>query len=121
MVIGLCRDKSKGYIEMGKMKGKAFPGEKIIRTTCHLCHGGCILLAHMKDGELQYMEGDPDGPHNRGSICEKALAAKQYLDSPYRLRYPMKRIGKRGAGKWQRITWDEAMETVVKRLQEIKE
>ncbi len=104
-----------------KIKVKAHPGEKIIRTTCHLCHGGCILLAHMKDGELQYMEGDPDGPHNRGSICEKALAAKQYLSSPYRLRYPMKRIGKRGEGKWQRITWDEALETVVNRLQEIKE
>src|SRR3990172_10400633 len=54
---------------------KALPGEKIIRTTCHLCHGGCILIAHVKDGGLQYMEGDPKGPHNRGSICEKALAA----------------------------------------------
>ena len=106
---------------MGKMRVKACPGEKIIRTTCHLCHGGCILLSHMKDGELQYMEGDPEGPHNRGSICEKALAAKQYLSSPYRLRYPMKRTGKRGEGKWQRITWDEAMETVVDRLQGIKE
>ena len=106
---------------MSKIKLKAFPGEKIIRTACHLCHGGCILLAHMKDGELQCMEGDPDGPHNRGSICEKALAAKQYLSSPYRLRYPMKRKGKRGEGRWQRITWDEAIETIVSRLQETKE
>lgn len=107
--------------KVSKSNVKALPGEKILRTTCHLCHGGCILLAHVKDGELQYMEGDPDGPHNRGSICEKALAVKQYLSSPYRLRYPLKRIGKRGEGKWQRISWDEAMKTIVDRLQETKD
>ena len=44
-------------------------GEEVIKTTCYLRHGGCILLGHVKDGKLVFMEGDPDGPLNRGSIC----------------------------------------------------
>ena len=56
------------------------------------------------------MEGDPDGPHNRGSICPKGAAAPQIVNSPYRIKYPMKRVGKRGEGKWQRISWDEALD-----------
>ncbi|MFC1861569.1 molybdopterin-dependent oxidoreductase, partial [Chloroflexota bacterium] len=95
--------------------------EKVLKTTCYLCHGGCILLAHVRDGKLVKLEGDPDGPHNRGSICEKANAAIQYVYSPYRLKYPLKRVGERGEGKWQRISWDEALDTVVERLQEIKD
>jgi len=100
---------------------KTESGEKILKTTCYMCHGGCILLAHVKDGKLVKMEGDPDGPHNRGGLCEKANAAIQYVYSPYRLKYPMKRVGERGEGKWQRISWDEALDTVVERLQEIKD
>ena len=102
-------------------KARADTGTKILKTMCYLCHGGCILLAHVKDGKLVKMEGDPDGPHNRGSICEKANAAVQYVYSSYRLKYPMKRVGKRGEGKWQRISWDEALDTIATRLQEIKD
>ena len=72
-------------------------------------------------GKLVKMEGDPDGPHNRGSICEKANAAIQYVYSSYRLKYPMKRVGKRGEGKWQRISWDEALDTVAEKLQYYKD
>ena len=73
-------------------KIKAEPGEKLYRTSCYLCHGGCILVAHVKDGKLVKLEGDPDGPHNRGSICEKGNAAIQYVYSPYRIKYPLIRV-----------------------------
>jgi anaerobic selenocysteine-containing dehydrogenase len=96
-------------------------GEQILKTTCYLCHGGCILLAHVKDGKLVKMEGDPDGPHNRGAICEKGLSAVQYVYSPYRLKYPMKRVGERGEGNWKRISWDEALDTVAEKLRYYKE
>ncbi|MFC1861612.1 molybdopterin-dependent oxidoreductase, partial [Chloroflexota bacterium] len=56
-----------------------------------------------------------------GSICEKANSAIQYVYSPYRLQYPMKRVGKRGEGKWERISWDEALDTIAAKLQEIKD
>lgn len=97
-------------------KVKTDSGEKILKTACHLDHGGCILLAHIKDGKLVKMEGDPAGPHNRGAICEKGLAAAQIIYSPRRIKYPMKRVGKRGEGKWQRISWDEALDTVAEKL-----
>jgi len=67
------------------------------------------------------LEGDPKGPINRGSICEKASAATQYVYSPYRLRHPLKRAGKRGQGKWERISWEEAMDTTVEKLTALKD
>jgi len=70
----------------------------ILKTTCFLCHGGCVLRAHIREGKLVNLEGDPGGPLNLGSICEKGKAAVQYVYSPYRLRHPLKRAGKRGAG-----------------------
>ncbi|MBW2000056.1 MAG: molybdopterin-dependent oxidoreductase [Deltaproteobacteria bacterium] len=96
-------------------------GERILKTTCFLCHGGCILLGHIKDGRLIKLEGDPEGPLNRGSICEKANAAIQYVYSPYRLKYPLKRAEKRGTGKWTRISWEEALDTTAEKLSEIKD
>jgi len=93
--------------------------DRIVKTACHLCHGGCILIAHVRDGKLVKLQGDPDGPLNRGSMCEKA-AAIEYIYSPYRLRYPLKRTGARGEGKWQRISWDEALDIVVEKLQGLK-
>jgi len=100
---------------------KKSDGTRILRTGCYMCHGGCILLAHVKDGKLIKMEGDPNGPHNRGSICEKANAAVQYIYGPSRLKYPLKRAGKRGEGKWQRISWDEALDTVAEKLKYYKD
>jgi len=100
---------------------KVDSGEKIVKTACYLCHGGCILLAHVRDGKIVRMEGDPDGPHNRGVICDKALSTVQYMYSPYRIKYPMKRVGERGEGKWERISWEEALDTIAEKLQYYKD
>lgn len=94
---------------------------KLLRTSCHLCHGGCILIAHIKEGKLIKLEGDPDGPLNRGTICEKALAATQIIYGSYRIKYPIKRVGERGEGKWQRISWDEALDTIAEKLKYYKD
>ncbi len=101
-------------------KTRSGSAEQVTKTACYLCHGGCVLSAHIADGKLTKLEGDPDGPYNLGAICEKALSAKQYIYSPYRLKYPLKRIGERGEGKWQRISWDEALDTIAERLQYYK-
>jgi len=108
---------NQGGIDMKSANGR----EKILKTTCYLCHGGCILLAHVRDGKLVKFEGDPEGPHNRGTLCEKANAAIQYVNSPYRLKYPMKRAGERGEGKWQRISWEEALDTITEKIKYYKE
>ena len=98
---------------------------KVFKTTTWSpgpgCHGGCGLLVHVKDGKVQKIEGDPDHPWNQGRLCARVLAMTQYIDHPDRLRYPVKRAGNRGEGKWERITWDEAFDLIEKKMKKIRE
>lgn len=95
--------------------------EKIIRTVCQGSHSECGVLAHLKDGKVTKVEGDPGHPWSRGFICVKGRAQPQYLYHPDRLKYPLRRSGKRGDGKWGRISWDEALDGIVEKLTEIRE
>jgi len=94
---------------------------KIVKSTCGFCYAGCGVLIHMQDGKPVKIEGDPESPVNRGIVCKKAMASLEYLYHPERLRHPLKRSGNRGEGKWKRISWDEALETVADHLNSIKE
>ncbi|OGP62723.1 MAG: dimethylsulfide dehydrogenase [Deltaproteobacteria bacterium RBG_13_49_15] len=98
---------------------------RIIKTTTWSagpgCHGGCGVLAHIKDGKLIKIEGDPDHPWNRGRLCARALAMTQYVHHPDRLRHPFKRVGERGEGKWEQISWSEAFNTIEKKMKKIRD
>jgi len=98
---------------------------KIIRTTTWSagpgCHGTCGVLAYVKDGKLVKVEGDPDHPWNQGRLCSRCLAMTQYVYHPDRLTHPLKRVGKRGEGKWQEISWDEAFDLIEQRMNKIRE
>lgn len=86
------------------------------------CHGvGCGLRVFVKDGKLQKVEGDPDHPITKGRLCVRCLTMKEYFYHPDRLKYPMKRVGKRGENKWERITWDEAYDMIVEKYHYCKE
>lgn len=104
------------------MKGK---DAEIIRTTTWSagpgCHGGCGVLAHVRDGRLVKIEGDPDHPWNHGRLCARALAMTQYVEHPDRLTRPLKRVGERGEGRWQEISWDEAFDLVERRMKKIRD
>lgn len=91
--------------------------KKIVRTTCKSCHGGCGVLVTVEDGVITHVEGDPEGI-TKGTMCSKGLSALQHIDNPYRLKYPLKRAGKKGEGKWQRISWDEALDTIEFKMKE---
>ena len=93
---------------------------EIVKSTCGLCYAGCGILIHLEDGKPIRIEGDPESPVNSGLVCEKAMASLEYLYHPERLGYPLKRAGRRGEGNWQRISWDEALDTVAERLSSIK-
>jgi len=95
--------------------------EKVIKTVCSLCYCACGVLATVRDGRVVELKGDPDHPNNRGNLCPKGLAGIELLNHPDRLNYPLKRTGKRGEGKWQRISWDEALDTIAGRLKEISQ
>ncbi|TWH49218.1 molybdopterin-dependent oxidoreductase [Sporomusa sp. KB1] len=83
------------------------------------CHDNCGVLMYVKDGVLEKIEGDPENPYNQGRLCPRCLAVKEMLYHPDRLKYPMKRVGKRGENKWERLTWDEAYDFIEESLKEI--
>jgi anaerobic selenocysteine-containing dehydrogenase len=85
------------------------------------CHGGCGVLAHIKDGKLVKIEGDPDHPWNQGRLCARVLAMTQYMEHPQRLRRPLKRRGERGENKWEEISWEEAYDLIEKKMKTIRD
>lgn len=95
-------------------------GKELVRTICRMCLMGCGIIAHVQDGKLVKVEGNPDFPINKGGICPKGLSSIQLLYDPNRLQYPLKRVSERGKGKWERISWDEALKITASRLNEIK-
>jgi anaerobic selenocysteine-containing dehydrogenase len=82
---------------------------------------GCGLDCYVRDGRLVRVEGMKESPVNRGKLCPKAYASMQWLYSPQRLKYPLKRIGEKGEGRFEKISWDEALEIVATKLREQKQ
>jgi anaerobic selenocysteine-containing dehydrogenase len=106
-----------------KVKPKSRDTE-IIRTTSWSagpgCHGTCGVLAHVRNGKLVKIEGDPDHPWNRGRVCARCLAMTQYVYHPDRLTRPLKRAGERGEGRWQEISWEQAFDLIEDKLVQIR-
>lgn len=93
---------------------------KIINTgCCHDCGGRCTLKAHVKDGKIIRFETD-NGEEPQLRACLRGRAYRQKVYHPDRLKYPMRRIGERGEGKFERISWDEALDIVANKMKEIK-
>lgn len=93
----------------------------VIKSCCNLCYRMCGVLVHASNGKVTRVEGDPQCPANMGRLCEKGLAAVETLYHPDRLKYPLKRMGARGEGKWQRISWDEALNKIAQAMNRAKE
>jgi anaerobic selenocysteine-containing dehydrogenase len=84
-------------------------------------HGGCALLVGIRDNEIVQIKGNQEGYLNKGYTCYKGRASADRLNHPDRLRYPIRRTGKRGEGKWQRISWEAALDETAANLLAIKE
>lgn len=86
--------------------------EELVRmkTSCHGCIQMCPAIAYLKDGVVVRLEGDPDAPVSRGSLCIKGLNQLHTMYSPRRVLHPLRRAGERGENKWEVISWDEAVE-----------
>jgi anaerobic selenocysteine-containing dehydrogenase len=85
---------------------------EVVSTVCRACIAQCTVLAHVRDGRVVKLEGDPRGPMSKGSMCAKGLAGIQALYNPMRNKYPMIRVGKRGTTNFRRASWDEATDYV---------
>jgi len=97
------------------------PAKRVVRSTCRLCYNNCGVLVHTLDQRPVKIEGDPSHPVSKGALCKIGMASLEYLESPYRLRCPLKRVGPRGQGAWEAISWDEALDTVAHHLKAAKQ
>ncbi len=101
--------------------------ERVVPTFCHGCGSyrpTCGILCHVKDGRFVRVEGNPDALNNgvsgSTSLCAKGLTGPQFVYAADRLKYPLRRIGAKGEGRFQRITWEDAVDTIADKLTETK-
>src|SRR6266542_6034830 len=90
----------------------------LVPTTCFNCESACGLLAYVDRETLQVQkfEGNPEHPGSRGRNRAKGPATLNQVQDPERILYPLKRVGKRGGGQWERVTWDEVLDDIAGRI-----
>ncbi|MFN8664222.1 MAG: molybdopterin oxidoreductase family protein [Thermomicrobiales bacterium] len=102
------------------MATTATPGTILLRGACpHDCPDTCATLVEVQDGRAIGFRGDPAHPVTQGWLCAKVRPYLQRVYAPDRLQYPMRRVGAKGSGQWQRVTWDEALGEIAERWQAI--
>lgn len=93
---------------------------KIIHAACpHDCPDTCAMLVEVEDGRATRVSGDPDHRPTQGFLCTKVARYLERVYNPDRLLYPMRRAGAKGEGRFERISWEEALETIARRFGEI--
>ncbi len=91
-----------------------------IKTVCpHDCPDTCAMLAQVQDGRLLGVRGNPDHPMTRGYLCCKVNHYEERVYSADRVLYPYRRVGAKGEGRFERISWDEALDTIVARWKQV--
>jgi thiosulfate reductase/polysulfide reductase chain A len=94
--------------------------ERTVFGICEMCPFNCGIKVTCEEGIVRSVEGNPKEPHSMGKLCARGNSAEQVLYNPNRVKYPLIRTGERGAGGWKRTTWDEALDYVAGKLNEIK-
>ena len=90
----------------------------LVPTICFNCESACGLLAYVdkESGAIRRFEGNPVHPGSRGRVCAKGPATLNQVTDPERILHPLKRVGPRGGGQWERVTWDEVLDTLAARI-----
>src|SRR3954468_9832395 len=93
---------------------------EVVRVACpHDCPDTCAMLVTVENGVATKIKGDPSMPFTDGTLCTKVAHYLERTYAPDRLLHPMRRVGKKGEGKFKRITWDEALEEIADRLKSL--
>ncbi len=94
--------------------------EVVVPTTCWVGKQECGMLVRKVNGRIVKLEGHPDHPRNRGTLCPKGQAQILSFYDPYRVKAPLKRLNAKGvSGEWEEISWDEALTTVGARIRDV--
>jgi thiosulfate reductase/polysulfide reductase chain A len=107
-----------GGKEVSRTTGKFHQG---VASTCMQCYARCGIIGYVGYGRLIKIGGNPKHPNSLGRLCAKGQAGINLLYDPERLLFPLKRAGKRGEGKWQRISWEEAYREIAVRLRKVRD
>ncbi len=110
----------RGAADGGEISAVPAGAETVIRSSCRMCHGGCGVRVHVREGRAVRVEGDPRCLTNLGYLCAKGKASVAYTYHPDRLLHPLRRTGARGEGRWERITWDAALDAVAGELDRVR-
>ncbi|MDZ4135931.1 MAG: molybdopterin-dependent oxidoreductase, partial [Paracoccaceae bacterium] len=95
--------------------------DTVRHTTCYMCACRCGINVHLKSGRVSYIEGNRDHPVNKGVLCAKGASGIKQVTAPSRLRAPLRRVGPRGSGAFEEISWDEALALAVSWLKPLHE
>ncbi len=98
-----------------------YKGARKVPGMCQLCSTVCGIVGYVKGDRLLKIEGNPNDPNSRGHLCARGQAGLNHLYHPERLLFPMRRVGKRGEGKWKRISWDEALDEIAAKLKAVRQ
>ncbi|HZK43427.1 MAG TPA: molybdopterin-dependent oxidoreductase [Syntrophomonadaceae bacterium] len=106
----------------GKIPGPD-TGIEVHKSVCTICDPltQCGLDLYVKDGEIIKVEGTKENPYSNGTLCSKGAAMRQYVYSGDRLKTPLKRVGPRGSGEYEPISWEEALNTIAEKFNQVKE
>src|SRR5262249_33215375 len=96
---------------------------RLVPTTCFNCESACGLLAYVdkETHAIRKFEGNPVHPASRGRLCAKGPATINQINDPDRILYPVRRVGRRGEGKWEKIGWQEAVALIAGRIRKALE
>ncbi|UCG65755.1 MAG: molybdopterin-dependent oxidoreductase [Deltaproteobacteria bacterium] len=99
---------------------------EVKKAICMWCHGHCSVAVEISNGRLVKITGNGDHPHGKAltslvKACPRARAAAEWFYHPDRLSYPLKRVGERGEGKWESISWEQALDEIAEKLKTIRE
>jgi len=109
-----------GVVKTPQVAPGSFKNTKtVVGGVCEMCFWRCQLVGKVRDGRLLKLEGNPKSIDNGVSLCARGNGGVAMLYDPDRLKYPLKNVGKRGEPKWERISWDEALDICGKKLKEI--
>ncbi len=110
---------AKASFNKGRDKLPGSLGAKEVTSVCEMCFWRCPIVGKVKDGKLIKIEGNPKSPANGPRVCARGNSGVQLVYDPDRIKYPLKRTGERGEGKWARISWDEALDEVAHNIKKV--
>lgn len=109
------------YLQTGSPVKKT--DRQVKHTLCSICNATthCGIDAHVQNGRIVKIEGTRENPHSLGTLCSKGAAGRQYVYNSERLQTPLRRKGERGSGRFEPISWDQALDLTAEHLEKAKE